>query len=169
MRMHIRQFALFSTLALTALLAGCASTPAYEPKADLLGKARADVVSVMGSPAVEQPTQDGVRMVYPRGPYGKHTYVVTVDSMGKVIGLEQVLTEENFNRVVPGMTAAQVELLIGPSFVKTELARKRGEFWAYRFHSPFCIWFEVEFDIDAKVRSAGYGLPPECRSGRRGH
>ena len=169
MRIDTRPFVLFLTLALTALLAGCASTPAYEPKRDMLGKTRTDVVSVMGSPAVEQPTPTGVRMVYPRGPYGRHTYVVTLDSAGTVTGWEQVLTEENFGKILPGMTAIQVESLIGPSFVKTELARKRGEFWAYRFHSPFCIWFEVEFDIDARVRSAGYGLPPECRNGRRGH
>lgn len=152
----------------SAILAGCASFSAYEPQRELLGKSRVDVTLAMGPPAAEQIIEGGCRLVYPRGPFGRHTYMVTLDRDGKVTGWEQVLTEENFIKILPGMTAAQVEALIGPSFVKTQLARKRGEFWSYRFHSPFCIWFEVEFDIDGKVRSAGYGVPPECRAERRG-
>lgn len=155
-------------MALCVTLTGCANLTPYEPKQGLLGKTRADVLSVMGPPKIEQESEAATRMVYPRGPYGKHTYVITLDREGKVTDWKQVLTEENFNKILPGMTASQVEFLIGPSFLKTQLARQRGEFWAYRFHSPFCIWFEVEFDSDARVRSAGYGLPPECRGGRRG-
>jgi hypothetical protein len=116
----------------------------------------------MGKPAQDVQLTEGSRLVYPRGPYGRHTYFVDLNSQGLVTRWEQVLAEENFKRIQPNQTKAAVEALIGPSFIKTQLARNRGEVWAYRFETPFCIWFEIEFSAQYAVRSARYGFPPEC-------
>jgi hypothetical protein len=142
-----------------ALLTGCAG---YSPGKAIVGKDRAAVIALMGKPTAEQHTILGSRLVYPRGPYGRHTYFVDIDKQGIVTRWEQVLTEENFKRIQPNMTEAGVEAFIGPSYIKTQLARNRGEVWAYRFETPFCIWFEIEFTAEQRVRSAGYGFPPEC-------
>jgi hypothetical protein len=142
-----------------ALLAGCAG---YSPGPQVIGKDQAFVVTLMGEPAARQSLSGGYRLVYPRGPYGRHTYFVDLNEQGRVIQWEQVLTEENFKRIEPGNTQAAVEALIGPSFIKSQLARNRGEVWAYRFETPFCIWFEIEFSAQGLVRSAGHGFPPEC-------
>ena len=79
---------------------------------------------------------------------------------------EQVLTEERFARVVPDMSVKDVAQLIGRSRSTSGLARNRGFVWSYRYENPFCQWFQVEFTNEGKVRSAGYGKPPECRVGR---
>jgi hypothetical protein len=154
----------FSSLCVTvrfcALMTACAG---YSPGKNIVGKDRAAVIALMGAPTAEHKIPQGTRLVYSRGPYGEHTYFVDFDQYGFVAGWKQVLTEENFKRITPGKTGAEVETLIGPSFIKTGLARNRGEVWAYRFETPFCIWFEIELSAEGLVRSTGYGLPPECR------
>lgn len=145
-------------IALT-FLGACAG---YGPDKNLSGKDRAAVIALMGEPAADQKTASGSRLIYPRGPYGRHTYFVELNKDGQVIRWEQVLTEKNFKLISPGKSKAEVETLIGPSFIKTQLARNRGEVWAYRFETPFCIWFEIEFTAEGLVRSAGHGYPPEC-------
>lgn len=149
----------FASLFAVTFLVGCAG---YSPGKAIVGKDRAAVIALMGKPAAEQNIAAGSRLVYPRGPYGRHTYFVDIDEKGMVTRWEQVLNEENFKRIHPNATEAEVESLIGPSFIKTRLGRNRGEVWAYRFETPFCIWFEIEFSAEGLVRSAGYGFPPEC-------
>jgi hypothetical protein len=141
------------------LLTGCAG---YSPGKNIIGADRAAVTALMGKPAQDVQLTEGSGRVWRRGPYGSHTYFVELNRQGLVTRWEQVLAEENFKRIQPNQTKAAVEALIGPSFIKTQLARNRGEVWAYRFETPFCIWFEIEFSAQYAVRSAGYGFPPEC-------
>ena len=140
-------------------LQGCAH---YGPSTDWYGKSRFEVVERLGPPARQATTDTGVRLAYARGPYGRHTYFLEFDANDKLVRWQQVLTEQEFQKIIPGMTATAVEDLIGPSFEKTTLGRQRGEVWSYRFETPFCIWFQVEIDQSGVVRSAGHGIPPEC-------
>ena len=155
----MKRLLLPTSLVIYGFFAGCAG---YGPSKEMVGKDRAAVIAAMGQPAAQQALGQGSRLVYPRGPYGRHTYFVDLNPEGVVTGWQQVLTEERFKQVQPGKTAAEVEALIGPSLIKYQLARNRGEVWAYRFETPFCIWFDIEFSAQGVVRSAGYGLPPEC-------
>jgi hypothetical protein len=43
------------------------------------------------------------------------------------------------------------------------LARDRGYVWSYRYVTPHCFWFQIEFASGDTVRSTGYSQPPECR------
>ena len=146
-----------------AALGGCAS---YAPSSSIIGLSREQVIERLGlpDPAVSHGTSD--RLDFPRGPMGKHTYFVYFDDKGRAIRFEQALTEERFSRIVPEMSTEDVIQLIGVSRSTFGLARNRGFVWSYRYENPFCQWFQVEFTIEAKVRSAGYSKAPECRVGR---
>jgi hypothetical protein len=146
---------------LFTLLAGCA-TGQYGPSQEILGLPRQTLIEQMGKPTGEWNTPQGLVLEYARGPYGKHTFLITLDGQQKVRGSSQVLTLENFDKITPGMSADAVRRLIGQSFEIDILARDRGEVWSYRFQSLFCEWFQIEFSKEGIVRSKGMGIPPEC-------
>lgn len=143
----------------SALIGACSS---YGPTESLMGKTRTEVLAIMGAPTQQKSLQDGTRLVYARGPYGLHTYMIDFDRSDVLKQWKQVLHEKNFENVNPGMSGQEVEAVIGPSLEKTLLGRSRGEVWSYRFENSLCIWFQVELDKQLLVRSAGYGVPPEC-------
>ena len=151
----------FAALALSALLlCGCAG---YSPDNRMLGNDREQVVKVLGEPSAELITSDGKVMMYPRGPFGKHTYFVYLNNAGTVERWTQVLDEKNFDQIKSGMSRDEVIKKIGESKDTFGLARNRGYVWNYRYVNPHCFWFQIEFTIDNTVRSTGYGKPPECR------
>jgi hypothetical protein len=136
-------------------LAACAG---YAPSADLVGQSKASVLQKLGQPEREYEAGGRKKLQFPRGPYGSHTYFVYLDNEDKVLGWEQVLTEERFNQIVPGMTQAQVIDLIGISKITNGLARERGEVWHYRFWNIRCASFVIEFTAEGVVRNAGYRI-----------
>ncbi|MCP5282131.1 MAG: outer membrane protein assembly factor BamE [Rhodoferax sp.] len=157
----------FHSVVLSSLLAFTACS-SYAPPSDLAGMTQDQILARMGTPETQRPLEGGaIRLEYPTGPYGHHTWFVDVDATGKVLRAQQVLTEQNFNQIVPGMAQAQVRQRLGrPNSVST-LARSRGVVWNYRFEGPFCEWFQVEISAEQTVRAAGYGKPPECERGEK--
>ncbi len=135
----------------------------YSPSSAMIGMNLTEVIDMMGKPDREIRTTDGARLEFPRGPKGKHTYFVTFDDEGKLTSWQQVLTEERFKLIKPGMPEDEVMNLIGSGKERFGLARNRGYVWSYRYQTPLCQWFQIEFTADKTVRSVGYGLPPECR------
>lgn len=143
------------------MLSGCATS--YSPSADLLGKTPPEVIARLGEPYPRPQSLAGIRRLeFPRGPYGRHTYFVYFNEEGKAERYAQVLEEKNFDRIRLGMDQAEVIDLIGVARDNFSLARDRGYVWNYRYISPFCRWFQIEFTPEGKVRSTGYGRPPEC-------
>ena len=142
------------------LLAACSG---YAPPDAVIGMSRDEVLLRMGQPDLESHVSPQVRLEFPRGPAGKHTWFVYLDASGRVSRSEQVLTEKNFNLINPDMTQAQVRQLLGRPSAVQGLARDRGVLWNYRFENNDCLWFQVELSLEQQVRSAGYGEPPECR------
>lgn len=150
--------------AMALLMTGCMT---YAPSNAFIGLSRSETISRLGQPNPMPPDLESARRLdFPRGPFGKHTYSVYFDERGKVSGFRQLLSEENFAKVVPGMDAGEVVSLIGISKDKFMLARNRGYVWNYRYETPLCFWFQIEFTLEDKVRSTGYSKPPECRLGR---
>lgn len=142
------------------LVSGCAS---YSPRSDLVGQSRAALVAQMGEPEREVEWQGVKKLHYPRGPGGSHTYFVYLDRSDRIINWEQVLTEERFNTIRPGMSREQVIDILGITKITNGLARDRGYVWHYRYATPHCQSFVIEFTAEDVVRSAGYRV----RSGRR--
>lgn len=147
-------------------ISACAS---YSPSVHLLGLSKGEVRERMGRPDQKIVKEGGETLwVYPRGPQGHHTYFLSFNAAQRLLAYEQVLSRENFLVISSGMTQPEVERRIGPSRVRESLARQRGEVHSYRYESPFCDWFRVEYTAEKVVRSTGFGVPPECRGGQWG-
>jgi hypothetical protein len=147
-----------STLA-AALLAACSS---YGTGSLRGGETAAQVVADMGEPTGRYPLPGGgQRLEFARGPFGKHAFMVDLDAAGRVQHWEQVLREDLFNQVVPGMTSDELRFRFGrPSDVMG--IWRGGTVWSWRYESPFCQWFRVTVEPDGRVRDAGYGPDPVC-------
>jgi len=147
-------------LLLVFMLCGCVG---YSPNDRMLGNSREQVIQVMGQPSTELPSSEGHIMIYPRGPFGKHTFFVYLNRDGFMEHWAQVLNEKNFEQITPGLKRDDVVSTIGESKDIFGLARNRGYVWNYRYMNPHCFWFQIEFTSEDIVRSTGYGKPPECR------
>ncbi len=141
------------------LLGACA---AYGPPEAVVGLSRQAVLARLGQPELERRLNEGSRLEFPRGPYGKHTWFVYLDAHDRVSRAEQVLTEQNFARVDVGMSQDALRQLLGRPNQVQLLGRARGVVWSYRYENNFCLWFQVELSLQQQVRSAGFGEPPEC-------
>jgi hypothetical protein len=128
----------------------------------MLGNNREQVIQLLGPPSTELTRPEGKVMMYPRGPFGKHTYFVYLNRSGVMERWAQVLHEKNFEQITPGMVRDEVIATIGESKDIFGLARNRGYVWNYRYMNPYCFWFQIEFTAADVVRSTGYGKPPEC-------
>ncbi len=148
---------------LVVLVGGCST---YGPSQQMIGQDRNALVARLGPPTSELAQGQETRLEYARGPYGRHTYFITLDHEGRVKRWEQVLHPAQFQKIVPRMTKAEVLNIIGQSFEVSLLGRNRGEVWSYRYETPLCVWFQIEFSQEGVIRSAGDGIPPECL-GRR--
>jgi hypothetical protein len=118
----------------------------------------------MGQPDIERQYSDAVRLEFPSGPFGTHTWFVYLDASGWVSRAEQALNEQNFILINPGMSQDDVRKTLGRPGEVQLLGRSRGVVWSYRYQNNSCLWFQVELSLEQQVRSAGYGDPPECRA-----
>jgi hypothetical protein len=153
-----------SALLLAALLAGCTS---YGPQSLPIGATQDDTTRRLGPATARMALPDGgTRLEYARGPFGRHTYMLDFDAVGRLQRWEQVLTEANFNTIQPGMDGKAVQALIGHSFDQrvVGIAERRQTVWAYRYETPFCQWFQVGIDGQGKVMDTSYGPDPLCDS-----
>lgn len=149
--------ALCGTLAVLAILAGCAS---YGGRGLKPGESTlADVLDVMGTPAMQWENSDrSVQLSYPRGPVGVHSFMVYINSEGRLVSIENVMQSVAFGRVQAGMTQAEVLQTLGPPVPAwtTYFAARRELVWEWRYCDDWnaASRFDVLFDGDTgKVRS----------------
>jgi outer membrane protein assembly factor BamE (lipoprotein component of BamABCDE complex) len=153
---------------ITRLLAVCfvlltAACTGYAPTDRMLGNSREQIIRVLGTPSTEKAIPDGQVLIYPRGPFGKHTYFVYLNEDGNMTRWTQVLDEKNFARIKPGMHRDEVVSIIGESKIRDGIAFGRGYVWSWRYVNFHCFWFRAEFTPEDTVRSTMYQKPPECR------
>lgn len=156
----------FSFMVVASILYGCAGYSPHQGhfgnRQEIIGESRDAVIVKMGQPERVQ-SVDGVDVLhFPRGPAGSHTYFVYIDGSDRVAKWEQVLTEERFSTIQPGMSSDQVIGILGITKITHGLARNRGYVWHYRYENTQCKSFVIEFTPEDTVRSAGYRI----RSGR---
>jgi len=123
-------------LALTLFAAACAS---YDGRGLQPGvTSEAEVRRTMGQPALELNNPDGSRaLAYPKGPLGTRTYMVHVRRDGMLDGVEQVLDEDHFYRIVPGKTRDDVLRTIGPPSEMNDFPRLQQVAWDYRYQDAW--------------------------------
>ena len=163
---------LFTGIALgAALLAGCAG---YDGRSLVPGlSSAADVEALMGEPAdIRQEPNGETVLWYPRMRYGRENYAARIGPDGKLLAIEQRLTEENIARLERGRTVArEVRELLGPPHRADPFPRMEREIWTYYMRGyPNWKVLYVQISSDGVVREVYYMDDPEAmpRGGRRG-
>ena len=146
-------------------LAGCA-LGRYSPSGVTAGAPREEILRLMGPPTATYTMPDGhERLEYNHMPAGRHTFMIDLDAGGRMAHWENVLDENHFAAIVPGMRAPDVLRLIGPPTYTWHYFRPTpGITWLYRFDTiQRCILFEIAFDKATGVVLEGdYPPDPAC-------
>lgn len=94
---------------------------------------------------------------YNRQPAGNVNYMITIGPDGKMSALRQVLTPQNFAKVLPGMPMETVRKMLGKPMKVTPYAASQTTHYDWRYLNPpsAVMIFTVVFDNDLKVVSTG--------------
>ena len=146
------------------LLAGVSGCAGLEPANALrVGHTESQVVQLMGAPAARHTLPEGAqRLEFARGPAGRTTWMVDLDTNGRVRVAEQVLNEASFQRVVEGLSATELQRLMGRPGHRS---RERGdrETWSWRYPTNDCLWFRVTLSAEGRTTGGGGYMPdPAC-------
>jgi outer membrane protein assembly factor BamE (lipoprotein component of BamABCDE complex) len=111
-----------------------------------------EVRIAMGQPETVWEEDDGSRTLeYPKGPMGHRTWFFVIGKDGKLKDYTQVLTEENFAKIKPGMSRDTVRRMLGKARSTVRYKLKNEEVWDWLYlqsnHTPRL--FNVHFDIDS--------------------
>ena len=88
----------------------------------------------MGAPAERRPGPNGETVLwYPLLPYGRVSYAARIGKDDRLIGVEQRITQENLDRLQPGMARqSDVRDLLGPPSQDDWFPRQQRRMWAYQ-------------------------------------
>ena len=143
-------------LCLALILAGCAS---FDGRGLTPGVSNAaEVESVMGAPAERRKVANGETWYfYPRQPYGRMTFVARIAPDGRLIAVEQRLTDENVAKIIPNTTRTeQVRDLFGPPWSTMRVDRMDRDIWTWhmrRYGDPgIPVSLNVQMSPDGVVR-----------------
>jgi outer membrane protein assembly factor BamE (lipoprotein component of BamABCDE complex) len=142
----------------TLLISACdqQGRPLQELGLDKLSKGvstEMDVRTVMGQPDTIRDEPDGSRILeYPKGPEGHRTWFFTIGKDGKLVDYKQVLTEENFANIKPGMSMDEVRRVLGKPRNIAQFKLKNEEVWDWGYIQPTqkARLFNVHFDINSR-------------------
>ena len=73
---------------------------------------------------------------YNRQPAGMVNYMITIGQNGKMSALRQVLTPQNFAKVLPGMPMEQVRKMLGKPMKITPYELKQESHYDWRYLNP---------------------------------
>ena len=135
-------------------LAGCAAYSGYGLRP---GQSTAtEVQATMGRPAMAFAEPDGgQRLAYPRGPLGTQTYMADIDGNGRLSAVSQVLTDQVFFHIQPGMHRDEVLRSIGPPGNSMRFSLSNTYAWDWRYVDTwgYTAIFSVTFDAQDRVVS----------------
>jgi hypothetical protein len=145
---------LASLLLLSAAVAGCAVQPPAP------GSTEADVLQRWGTPTARYTLPaGGQRLEYATGPYGRSTWMLDLDTGGRLAAARQVLTDSSlqaFQAAAPGMSRDELLRTLGTPGDRRGGGRQGGEIWSWRYETNECFWFRVSIGDDGRVRDGGF-------------
>jgi len=151
----------FLLVAAVALVAGCAASP-FGGYNVAPGTTRDAVIARMGSPQrVFRLANGGERLEYSQQPWGQQAYMVDLDGSGRVIRVQQVLNEPNFQRIVPGQwTRDDIEREFGRPAKIDRVTSWPGPVWTYRWKDRVNtdMFYWVYLDANNVVQRAHPGI-----------
>jgi hypothetical protein len=120
------------------------------------GQSAAEVEAVMGAPTERVKAADGDTIwFYSRQPFGRQMYAARIAPDGRLRSMEQVLTEANTVKLVPGVsTRAQVLELFGPPYQTSRIERMEREVWTWTIYNinQMDFYLHVQMSFDGIVR-----------------
>ena len=135
-----------------AFLAGCAG---YDGRTLVPGQATgAEVERLMGPAADKRRGPDGETVLwFPRLPAGRVSYAARIGRDDKLIAIEQRLTRENAQLLVPKQsTFEDARNLFGPPWRIHDYPRLSRQVWLYPMHEGAVRFtLNVEFTADGKL------------------
>jgi hypothetical protein len=148
-----------NTYILTALaLGGCAGPPPAP------GEPLAAVKASLGQPSAVYHDGADTLLEYATGPMGQTTRMARIGADGRLISLQQVLTDQQFGTIAVGVATRQDVLrIVGRPAETSWLARQKLEVWSYRYKGAG-VWdsmMHVHFDQSGVVRMLQSGPDPE--------
>ncbi len=160
-------FAIF-LLGMILLATGC--DPQRVAKLEEGVSTEVDVRKQFGDPVTIIVAADGTRTLdYPRQPEGWTNYVIKIGADGKMSSLRQLLNEDNFSRIQPGMGQQQVRDALGRPAEQKKYDLKKEEVWSWRY-KPMneSKLFSVTFGLDGKVLATAKADDPreQAQTGR---
>ncbi len=146
--------------ALSLIIGGCAT---LIPPAVNVGDSETDVVAKRGQPTHRYQDGKNSLLEYAQGPWGQKTYIAKLDTGGKVISFEQVLTTQKFATIKVG-EANKNDVLhtIGAPSETSYLSLRDLEVWSYPYKESD-VWnsiMHVHFDKAGIVRQMLNGPDP---------
>jgi len=132
--------------AVTSLLAGCA-----QPwQGFTAGENVNQVVAKLGKPKETYTLRDGTRrLMWPTQPFGETTTAADVDPSGKVIVVQQVLTNELFYQaVMDNWTQQDVLAHFGKPVEKMYFPLMKRAVWSYRYMDAGVWYMMYNFAFD---------------------
>lgn len=151
-----------------ALLAGC--DPQRVSKLEEGVSTEVEVRKQFGDPVTVTVSADGTRTLdYPRQPEGWTNYVIKIGPDGKMSSLRQLLNEDNFARIRPGMDAQQVRDALGRPAEQKRYPLKNEEVWSWRYKPVNeSRLFTVTFGTDGRVVATATADDPreQAQAGR---
>jgi hypothetical protein len=127
-----------------------------------------EVRKQFGEPVTIITDADGTRTFeYPRQPEGWTNYLIKIGPDGKMSSLRQLLNEDNFAKVKPGMTQLQVRAMLGRPAKMWHFDLKNEDVWDWRFKQGGneSKMFSVTFAADGKATTSAIG--PDTRETNR--
>ena len=105
----------------------------------------------------------GQRLEYATGPYGRTTWMVDVDTAGRVTQARQVLSEAEFFAVQSERSLSGDELLrrIGTPGERRG-ARGGGQTWSWRYPTNDCLWFQASIGRSGQLEGSAMAIDPRC-------
>jgi outer membrane protein assembly factor BamE (lipoprotein component of BamABCDE complex) len=157
-------FATLATAIASALLPACdiANLPQIKPGITTA----TEVLERMGEPGYRHWNDDGTATwEYSRQPAGVHCYMISFDHQQVVASLEQVLSDEYFARVRPGMSKDEIRRLLGAPGSRMVFDNLREEIWEWRIAGVIPTdetYFMVHFDTShGAVKKTSQRMQPK--------
>src|SRR5512147_1627612 len=143
----------------TVVLAACTTPQSLRP-----GTSEADVRAALGRPtaSVALPS-GGSRLQYSGQPFYQSVWNADFDPNGKLVRVDQMMTDESFARIVSGKaTRDDVLRDFGPPADTFHYKLKNESAWMYRYytHGGFYAAMFVYFDPAGIVKRTETGLDP---------
>jgi hypothetical protein len=138
-------------VALALALAGCATSRGLDPGQSTL----ADVEAVMGSPMERRQVGSESWLYYPQQPYGRKVFVARLAPDGRLISVEQRLTEEYISKLMRNQSRREdVLALFGQPYERLNYPRMDREAWSWhmRQFANLPAGLHVQMSPDGVVR-----------------